>query len=92
MIAEWFDIRDATIYSWFDRLDAEPIRQAIRDRQQPGRPPKLGNDHRSDSRTAIRNPPTDAGYDELTWTTALGQRYLADEFDDQDSPITLTGC
>lgn len=30
MIAEWLDKREATIYEWFNRLEAEPIREGFR--------------------------------------------------------------
>lgn len=44
MIAEWFDTRDQTIYRWFNRLEEEPISQAVQDRQCSGRPSKLDDD------------------------------------------------
>jgi hypothetical protein len=31
MIAEWLDTREQTIYRWFDRLEEEPIDQAVKD-------------------------------------------------------------
>lgn len=36
-IADWFDMRENTLYDWFHRLDAEPIDQAIYDDAPPGR-------------------------------------------------------
>jgi transposase len=41
MLAKWFDKREATIYEWFNRLEDQPIREAIQDEQRPGRPSKL---------------------------------------------------
>ncbi|MFB6140706.1 MAG: helix-turn-helix domain-containing protein [Halosimplex sp.] len=81
MIAEWLDIRDQTIYRWFDRLESEPIERAVRDRERPGRPPKLGDADREAFRNAVREPPTESGYDRPAWTTGLARRFLADEFD-----------
>lgn len=81
MIAEWLDIREATIYRWFDRLESEPISQAVKDRQRPGRPPKLSDEHRERFRAAVQNPPADVGYDESEWTAELAQQFLEDEFE-----------
>lgn len=80
MIAEWFNKREATIYRWFNRLEEEPISQAVQDRQRSGRPPKLDGDNREEFRAAVRNPPADIGYDEPTWTPDLAQRFLEDAF------------
>jgi transposase len=81
MIAEWLDTREQTIYRWFDRLEAEPLRQAVQDRQRSGRPPKLGDADRAAFRDVVRNPPTEVGYDRPAWTTALARQFLEAEFD-----------
>lgn len=81
MLAEWLDAREATLYRWFDRLESEPVARAARDRQRPGRPPKLDDERRAAFRDAVRNPPSDAGYDERAWTTELARRHLEDELD-----------
>lgn len=80
MIAEWLDTREQTIYRWFDRLEEEPIRQAVQDRHRSGRPPKLDDDDRAAFQDAVHKPPTEAGYDQPAWTTALAQRFLEEEF------------
>ncbi len=81
MIAEWLDTREQTIYRWFDRLETEPIEQAVRDRHRPGRPPKLDDADRAKFRAAVQEPPTDVGYDHPAWTTALAQQFLQNAFD-----------
>jgi transposase len=80
MIAEWLDVREATIYGWFDRLEDEPIDAAVRDRERPGRPPKLTEEQRTALRKAVRRPPEASGYSEATWTVALAQQYLEERF------------
>ena len=80
MIAEWLDIREATIYSWFDRLEAEPISEAVSDRDRPGRPSKLTESQRERFREAMQRPPAEVGYDEPEWSPTLAQQYLDDEF------------
>jgi len=81
MIAEWLDTREQTIYRWFDRLETEPIEQAVQDRQRSGRPSKLDDADLTAFRQAVQNPPEEAGYDHPAWTTALAQQFLKDEFD-----------
>ncbi|WP_436925432.1 helix-turn-helix domain-containing protein [Halosimplex amylolyticum] len=78
MIAEWLDVREQTIYRWFDRLEEEPIDRAVRDRQRPGRPPKLDASDREAFRRAVRDPPSEAGFDRPAWTTELARRFLED--------------
>lgn len=81
MIAEWLDIRPATIYQWFDRLEAEPIETAVRDRDRPGRPSKLTDEQRMEFLDAVSRSPTECGYSEDVWTVDLAQQYLEDQFD-----------
>ena len=80
MFAEWLDTREQTIYRWFDRLEEEPIRQAVQDRQRSGRPPKLNHADRSEFHEAAQNPPSEVGYDHPGWTTKLAQKFLENEF------------
>lgn len=81
MIADWFDVREATVYRWFDRLESEPVERAVRDRHRSGRPPKLDDARREAFRRAVRAPPAEAGYERPGWTTALARRFLREEFD-----------
>ena len=76
MLAEWLDTREQTIYRWFDRLESEPVAEAVRDRQRSGRPPKLDGGDRETFREAVRDSPDVVGYDRTAWTTALAQRFL----------------
>lgn len=80
MIAEWLNVREATIYRWFDRMESEPLREAVQDRPRPGRPPKLSESARETFEEVVREPPTASGFDRDHWTTSLAARYLAEEF------------
>ncbi|MFB6354379.1 MAG: helix-turn-helix domain-containing protein [Halobacteriales archaeon] len=80
MLAEWLDVREATIYRWFDRLEAEPIDEAVRDDPRPGRPAKLSDDERARFEAALEEPPEAAGYDAAAWTPDLARRYLSEAF------------
>lgn len=81
MIADWFDMRDDTIYRWFREMDQEPLLDAIHDDPPPGRPPKLTEAERAAFEAAVQAPPAEVGYDAPAWTTKLARRYLNEEFD-----------
>jgi transposase len=80
MLAEWLDVREATMYRWFDRLEDEPIAEAIRDDPRPGRPPKLDDDQLAAFRNTVAGSPAAAGYEGETWTADLARQYLEGEF------------
>ncbi|MFB6185472.1 MAG: transposase [Halobacteriaceae archaeon] len=79
-IANWFDMRKETIYSWFSAMESEPLMDAIVDDPRPGRPPKLTEKQSEAFRTALHQSPEMVGYDETEWTPQLAQEYLQDEF------------
>lgn len=81
MIADWFDMRDDTIYRWFREMESEPLMEAIYDDPRPGRPPKLDDDELEQFNSAVQHDPTEVGYDAPAWTTKLARRYLIEEFD-----------
>lgn len=81
MIAEWFDLRAATIYRWFDRLETEPLPTAASDRQRPGRPPKLTAGQRTQLSTDIEKNPSEWGYDTSEWSPQLIQSHLQSNYD-----------
>ena len=81
MLAEWLDKREATIYEWFNRLEDQPIREAIQDEQRPGRPSKLTDEEHDQFESALQESPENVGYDEPAWTPKLARQYLIDEFD-----------
>lgn len=80
MIAEWLDMRERTIYNWFDRLEERSIHDAITDDHRSGRPPKLEESERKKFESAVRRPPVEAGYEHPVWSTALAQEFLREQF------------
>lgn len=80
MIAEWLDIREATIYRWFDRMEEESIETAIRDRPRKGRPSKLSERQRDAFHSAVRQPPAEAGFDEPAWSPETAREFLIERF------------
>lgn len=81
MIAEWLDMRERTIYNWFDRLEERSIMDAITDDHRSGRPSKLDDTERQEFELAVTQPPTKSGYDQPAWSTALTQEFLRERFD-----------
>ena len=81
MIAEWFDMRERTVYDWFDRMETEPIDEAIYDDPRPGRPAKLTGEQRTAFEAALEDAPADHGIDAPAWTPAVAQAYIRREFD-----------
>lgn len=81
MIANWFDMRERTIYDWFDRLESEPIREAVRDRPRPGRPPKLTEEQQAAFERALETPPSQHGYGTESWSPSVARQFLREQFD-----------
>lgn len=79
-IADWFNMRGNTLYDWFDRLDAEPIDQAIYDDAPPGRPPALDDQQKQQLKDVLHESPREIGYDEPAWVPRLARRYINEEF------------
>ncbi len=76
-VAEWFDVRVATVYGWFDRMESEPdLASAVRDRPRPGRPARLSGDDRNEFLALLRGPPEAAGVDAPEWTPRLARDVL----------------
>lgn len=80
MIAEWLDVREATVYEWFDRLETEPLAEAVRDEPRPGRPSKLGEEQWEQFRAAVTESPEELGYDASAWTGEIARQYLEATF------------
>jgi len=81
MIAKWYDMRDDTVYNWFDRLEARPIQDAITDDPRSGRPPKMDQKASETFESAVNQPPAESGFDQPAWSSALAQRFLYEGFD-----------
>lgn len=80
MIADWFDMRDRTVYNWFDRMEQEPLEEAIHDESRPGRPPKLSSEQRAAFEAALDDTPIEHGFEAENWTPAVAQAFLHEAF------------
>lgn len=68
-LAAWFDVRPATVYAWFDRIEsAESVHEAIHDDPRPGRPSKLSTAERRELLQLLRQSPGEVGYPGEAWT------------------------
>lgn len=81
MIADWFDMREETIYRWFSEMEEKPLMNAIFDEPRPGRNPKLSADQRKKFEIVLSKPPNGSDFDASVWTPKLAQKYLREEFD-----------
>lgn len=83
-LADWYGVERKTIYNWLTRFDTadgvEAIVDAARDDVRPGRPRKLSDQQIADVVNTLHRPPTEAGYDASTWTSALLERYIEETF------------
>jgi transposase len=79
-LAEWYGVERRTIYSWLDRLDGDPIEEAVTDDERDGRPRKLDDREWARFERALLESPAEAGYEARFWTPTLVQEYLDDRF------------
>lgn len=67
-LVERYGIPQSTIDDWLDRLENQPLADALRDEPRPGRPPKLSAEQRVEVETWLDGSPRDVGYDSEEWT------------------------
>lgn len=75
-LSERYDIPRATVYSWLDRFEHQPISDATEDESRPGRPSKLDTSQREQLSDDLSNPPAERGYDATKWTPELAQNHI----------------
>lgn len=80
-LSDRYAVPESTIYYWFDRLESEPLQDAIEDETRPGRPPKLTSAERASIRTWLTNSPSEYGFDAEGWTPELLRGRIRDVYD-----------
>ena len=80
-LSERYDIPRATVYSWLDRFEHQPIDDAIEDESRPGRPAKLDASQRERLSDELMESPAASGYDASEWTPPLVQRHIERIYD-----------
>ena len=76
-----YGIPRATIYTWLDRFESQPIDEAIADNSRPGRPSKLDVSQREKLLDDLMESPEEKGYDVLDWSPTIVQNHLEREYD-----------
>lgn len=79
-IAAMYGVSERTIYNWLDRLESDPLTEAIYDEQRPGRPSRLSEAERSTLEAALSEPPQTSGYDAPEWTPRLVAHHVERAF------------
>jgi transposase len=80
-MADWYDLSRRTIYNWLERLEEEPIEQAVSDRSRPGRPSRLDDAQLDRLSEALRRSPSDCGYQSCRWRPELLRRHIQETYD-----------
>lgn len=83
-LAEWYGVSRTTIHNWLtrlERLESEPLDDAIYNAPRSGRPAKLAVEQREQLQSALQEPPSTFGLDARVWSPALVRRYIKEQFD-----------
>ena len=80
-ISARYGIPQSTIYYWLDRLDSQPIAEALEDEPRPGRPPKLTDEQRETVESWLDDAPEAYGYEAETWRAEDLRDHIEDAFD-----------
>lgn len=79
-IEELLGFPEQTVYDWLDTV-AECDSTALGDLPRPGQPTRLTDAQWTELTATLAASPSDAGYDDPTWTPALVHEYIAETFD-----------
>lgn len=71
---------EQTVYGWLNRFEERDFKDTLYDDKPPGRLPELSDDQFDQFAAALHDSPEQAGYDEPTWSSALAQQYLLEQF------------
>lgn len=75
-LTERYGVPRATVYYWLDRLADEPVEEAIRDADRPGRPRRLDDEELGRLRERLSAPPDGAD----SWSPEGVQSFIEREF------------
>jgi transposase len=79
-VAARFGVPRSTVYYWLDRFESEPIEEAVRDDDRPGRPSKLRDGERRLLRAHLRHDPGTFGLDADEWTAGVVRDHIEAAF------------
>jgi transposase len=80
-LSDRYDIPRATVYSWLDRFEHQPISEAIEDDSRPGRPSKLSASQCAQLLDDLKESPAELGYDAPRLSPKLAQHHIEREYD-----------
>jgi len=91
-LSERYGISRSTIYSWLDCFEEHSITDAIHDEHRPGRPASLDEDEREHFTEVLQHRPADAGFDHVSWTLELAQKYIQQQYEVSYSLGSFDDC
>lgn len=80
-LSKRYGIPRSTLYYWLDRFEEEPIDEAVRDEDRPGRPRKLDDADRRRLQGHLRDEPNDHGIEATEWSPELVRDHIERTFD-----------
>lgn len=82
-LAEWYGVSRTTIHNWLtriERLESDPVAEALYDDDRPGRPAKLRPAEREAVAAALRNAPAEFGFAAEEWSPPLVREHIEERF------------
>lgn len=79
-VSERYGIPRSTVYYWLDRVEAQPLDDALTDQPRPGRPPALSAEERETVESWLAASPDAHGLDAEEWTPKLLRDYVQSTF------------
>ena len=87
-ITDLHNVKDDTVYKWFDRFDEEGP-PGLYDREREGRPPKIDEEAEEELKRVLKAPPIEEGYEATRWTTPKLAEHLEKELGTDVHPETV---
>lgn len=80
-LSDRYGVPRSTVYYWLERLERQPISEAVTDAPRPGRPPKLSPEDRATVETWLAVSPRQHDIDADEWTPELLRDRIHETFD-----------
>lgn len=80
-LSDRYGIPRASVYSWLDRFEHQPISDPIEDDSRPGRPSELEIPNREKLLDDLRKSPRKLGCDASDWSPELAEHHIEEKYD-----------
>lgn len=80
-LADRYDVPRSTIYAWLDRFEQDPLADALRDGDRPGRPAALAPHEFVSLANDIADGPGRHGFEGGRWTASRLQTHISAAYD-----------